>query len=78
MIVETIETTADQPGKTVYCGPTEGGAFVSLYIALSADLFGEDGRLDLRGEHALLTPDEARRLAKALEDAALDVDVACT
>jgi hypothetical protein len=47
-----------------------------LYIATSPRLFDAAGQLDLAGEDVRLTPDEARTLAQALEDAALEVDVA--
>lgn len=66
-----IETTADRPGKAVFCFPSEGGAFVLLDIAVC----DESGPLIRDGEGVQLTPDEARRLAQALEDTALEVDL---
>ncbi len=65
-------------GKTVFVGVTEGGVFVSLYIALSPRLLDERGRLDLRGEDVQLTPDEARELAAELERYAFRADINAT
>jgi hypothetical protein len=61
-----LELTADKPGKAVFAYPSEGGAFVQLYVGM---WFGADH------ENVDLTPDEARYIAQALEEAADRVDL---
>jgi hypothetical protein len=73
--MSVLEATADRPGKTIYTLPSEGGAFVLLYVATSPDLFDRSGQLDLSGEHVQLTPDEGRTVAQTLNDAADEVDL---